>query len=179
MYEATLDTLDGVKVLSVTNLHRSVIPGVTLGHREHLYHVYFDHLECFCGSSPCTCHGRIPLSDEWLRELAMFAYNSKMQPRTDTIELTFPICGQRVEFLGVVDRGIECYLDLTGRAGTVWEVSTTGIWVKLDNHYSELNEWNNCVNWHCDGDVPNTPCRPSHAINEFDRDVKFLTPYKS
>lgn len=168
MYEATIETGAGIKVLSVTKLHCPIAPGVSVdANRSNLSHVYFNVPE------QCPCPDKMQPSEQWLRDLAMFAYQRDKQPRTAVLPLKYPLCGQRVEFLGYIDRFDSFCKNMKGKTGTVWEVQEHDIFVKLDDHYPELDEWNNCIQWSTGGDAPNTNCRPSHVLMDFDRDVAF------
>ncbi len=117
-----------------------------------------------------------------LRSLANAAYWRFKQPKAVNITLRYPLVGQRVEFLGTIDRYDGFWInrydgfckDLRGEKGTVSYVDNDNVWVKLDNEHPELDEWDNCIQWMTDGDCPNTPARPSHVLIDFDHDVKYI-----
>lgn len=113
-------------------------------------------------------------SMQTLQDLANYEYQKLQQPIETTLDLKYPTVGQRVEFTGVITRFDTFFQDMTGQQGTVSYVDEDNIWVKLDNHYPSLDEWDNCIHWNTDGDCPQTPCRPANVIVDFDFDVKFI-----
>ena len=55
--------------------------------------------------------------------------------------------GLRVKTIKPIDRFPDFLLDETELKGTVNEVNDDGIWVKMDKHIPELDEWDNCINF--------------------------------
>jgi hypothetical protein len=110
---------------------------------------------------------------QYLKDLANCEYWASKQPTEQTVTLKYPRCGQRVEFTGVIDRFDFFCMDLKGERGTVSYVDDHNIWVKLDEHHPELDEWDNCIQWMVDGDCDDD-VRPQHVLFDFGPDVKFI-----
>jgi len=88
MYLATIDIHPGNnqpwQVLAVTKMFQPV-QGVRPIEGERIVNVTFDLPE------QCPCPSKMSPSDEWLRDLALLAYGRCIQPKTETIELTYPV----------------------------------------------------------------------------------------
>jgi len=158
----------GFKVVSISKVEcPDRDTGVVKTDHPDLVLVFFNLNE----SAPAGC---LNPTEAYLAQLAHCEYWKSLQPKQIDVTLHYPLCGQRVEFLADIDRFDAFCKDLRGETGTVTYVDDHNIWVQLDEHHPELDEWDNCIQWSTDGDSPMTPCRPGHAIMDFDRDVKYI-----
>jgi hypothetical protein len=83
--------------------------------------------------------------DRYHRDLTQLDAQQASAPKVPFVK-----AGDRVRFVGRVERGMEFSLDLTGEFGTVMlthgrPANGSYCWVQLDKKYRELESWDNAV----------------------------------